>query len=125
MGQYEQIKSQRLKKLLNEGVVLVDIRRQDEWKMTGIVAGSVLLTFFYQTGAADPADWLQQLHQQVPIEAPLALICRSGYRTNLVCDFLCQTSPRDSLYNVAGGILGWLAAGLPVVPAADQAGLVS
>ncbi len=122
MPVYTQLQCRELKKLLAADLILVDIRRQDEWLSTGIIEGSLCLTFFDQSGNADAADWLRQLDQLVPVSKPLALICRSGYRTSLVCDFLSQVSGRAQLYNVAGGILEWLSAGLPVVQIIDQRG---
>ncbi|HEY5673673.1 MAG TPA: rhodanese-like domain-containing protein [Malonomonas sp.] len=117
-----QLQCHELKKLLAADLILVDIRRQEEWLSTGVIEGSLCLTFFDQSGNADAADWLRQLDQLVPVGKPLALICRSGYRTGLVCDFLSQVSDRAQLYNVAGGILEWLAAGLPVVKLDGQRG---
>ena len=120
MTDYRQVKGLELIKLINHGAYLVDIRRGDEWRTTGVVAESLLLTFFDQAGNADPAVWVQQLDLLVPLDKPLALICRSGYRTELVCDFLCQASSRTEIYNVTGGILGWISAGLPVEADPDR-----
>ena len=112
---YTQLQCHELKELLTGELVLVDIRREEEWAATGVIEGSLGLTFFDQSGNADAADWLRRLDQLVPVSKPLALICRSGYRTGLVCDFLSQVSQRAQIYNVAGGILDWLAAGFPIV----------
>lgn len=110
----QQINNQQLRDLLQRGGALVDIRREEEWRLTGVVEGSQLLTFFAQDGSSDPPAWLEQLTLLVPEEQPLALICRSGYRTGLIGDFLVEATQRSELYNVSEGILGWLAAGYPV-----------
>jgi len=111
---YQQLNNQELISLLQNGGVLVDIRRPEEWRLTGVVDGSHLLTFFAQDGSSEPLVWLEQLAQLVPEEQPLALLCRSGYRTGLICDFLLEVTPQREIYNVTEGVLGWLAAGLPV-----------
>ena len=113
-GKVSQIDNTRLKSLLEQGVAIVDIRRPEEWRMTGIVAESHLLTFFDEDGGNDPAAWLALLKPLVLPGEPLILICRTGYRTNLICDLLVETTEYQELYNVADGILGWIAEGFPV-----------
>ena len=43
---YQQMDNQQLIDFLKSGGVLVDIRRAEEWRLTGVVQGSLLLTFF-------------------------------------------------------------------------------
>ncbi len=112
---YKQVKAEAVPDLLKKGVAIVDVRRQEEWQLTGIVAGSELLTFFDAQGQSQPEEWLQQLNALVPDDRPLALICRTGHRTSLICEYLVEVTSRAEIYNVADGIFGWLGAGLPVV----------
>ena len=44
-GGYSNIDNAKLKELVNQGVVLVDIRRKEEWQQTGVVEGSKTITF--------------------------------------------------------------------------------
>jgi rhodanese-related sulfurtransferase len=112
---YIQVKSVDVPDLLNHGAAIVDIRRPEEWQLTGIVAGSELLTFFDAQGQSQPEEWLRQLNAIVADERPLVLICRTGHRTSLICEYLIEVTSRAKIYNVADGIFGWLGAGLPVV----------
>jgi len=114
-SKYFQMNNQQLRDFLTAGGALVDIRRQEEWQQTGVVAGSHLLTFFATDGSSNPDAWLAELDRLVPVEQPLALICRTGYRTELICDFLAEASGRKKIYNVTDGIFGWLAEQFPVV----------
>ncbi|SHJ74295.1 Rhodanese-related sulfurtransferase [Malonomonas rubra DSM 5091] len=114
-GKYFQMDNRQLQDFLAAGGALVDIRREEEWQQTGIVAGSELLTFFAADGSSHPEGWLKELDRLVPLEQPLALICRTGYRTGLICDFLTEVSKRKKIYNVTNGIFGWLAEQFPVV----------
>ncbi len=109
-----QVDNHGLQALLEQGVAMVDIRRPEEWRTTGVVAGSHLLTFFDEEGHSDPAAWLEQLRPLVKPGEPLILICRTGYRTGLICELLSVITEDRALYNVAEGILGWIAAGRPV-----------
>jgi rhodanese-related sulfurtransferase len=104
---------------MKQGGALVDIRRDDEWRLTGVVKGSHLITFFSQDGSCDPMTWLRKINLLVADDQPLALICRSGYRTGLICEFLEERTGRQQIYNLTNGILGWLAEGLPVAEVAE------
>ena len=48
----------RLSFLLEQQVTIVDIRRPEEWATTGVVAGSLLLTFYDEQGKYDLHAWL-------------------------------------------------------------------
>jgi rhodanese-related sulfurtransferase len=112
---YRQMDNRQLRQFLQQGGALVDIRRKKEWQLTGVVEGSLLLTFFAADGSSEPMQWLGELEKQVPPEAPLALICRTGQRTTVICEFLQQVFPERELYNITAGIYGWLTEGFPVV----------
>ncbi len=71
---YKQIKSVDVPELLYRGAAIVDVRRPEEWQLTGTVADSILLTFFDQEGNCNPEKWLQQLNQKVAGDVPLLLI---------------------------------------------------
>lgn len=71
---YKQISSAETPAILQQGAAIIDIRRPEEWQLTGTVADSILLTFFDATGNSDPTGWLQQLNQQVAADMPLILI---------------------------------------------------
>ncbi len=117
---FMQMNNQELSRFLQQGGLLVDIRRGEEWCLTGVIEGSLLLTFFAADGSSDPQDWLAQLNRQLPPDQPLALICRSGYRTGLIGEFLLEVTERKEIYHLTDGILGWLAEGFPVVTAGGE-----
>ena len=71
---YKQAGSTDTLELLRQGAAIIDVRRQDEWQLTGVVAGSHPLTFFDALGNSQPDEWLQQLDQLVPVGQPLLLI---------------------------------------------------
>ncbi|MCF6265862.1 MAG: hypothetical protein L3J57_04845 [Desulfuromusa sp.] len=71
---YKQIKSSRVSALLQQGAAIIDVRRPEEWQLTGIVAGSNLVTFFDAQRQSQPEKWLQQLNLLVPFDCPLILI---------------------------------------------------
>ena len=112
------IGSAELARLVASGVPVIDIRTAPEWKETGVVPGSHLLTFFDEKGNADPAAWLARADAIAKPGDPLILICRSGNRTKEAGRFLTQKAGYAKVYNVREGILAWMKEGRPVVPAA-------
>jgi rhodanese-related sulfurtransferase len=85
-----------------EGVLIVDVRRQDEYE-AGHVAGAVLI----------PLDELGARWEEVPAGAEVAVICRSGARSARAVQAL--NGAGRTTVNVAGGTLAWIEAGHPIV----------
>ena len=108
------IDNTQLKKLIEQGVTVVDIRTAPEWTETGVVKGSHLLTFFDDQGRYDAAAWLEQVQRIAKPGQPIVVICRSGNRTLPVSRFLDQTAKYRTVYNVRAGIRAWIDARLPV-----------
>ena len=117
-GEVVDIQNAELARLVAAGVRLIDIRTEAEWKETGIVPGSELLTFFDDKGRADPPTWLARVRGMAKRGEPIVLICRSGNRTKLVSKFLSEQAGYSKVYNVKDGIRAWIGERRPVVPAA-------
>ena len=98
------ISPQELEKRLQEGTVRVlDVRREGEW----------------QAGHITQADWrgLDTFPHGLPAlegSQPLAVHCKSGYRSMIACSLLERAGHRNVI-NVTGGFDAWQAAGLPEV----------
>jgi len=90
-------------KLPRGGVRVLDVRREGEWK-----AGRI----------ADAAWWpLDRFNGALPLaneNLPIAVHCKSGYRSMIACSLL-QRAGFQNVINVVGGLDGWQQAGLPVV----------
>lgn len=110
------IDSAELARLAASGVAIVDIRTAPEWKDTGVIPGSQLMTFFDENGRSDPQAWLEQLKTVVKPEQPVILICRSGNRTRAATQFLAQQAGYKTVYNARGGMNAWAREGRAVVP---------
>ena len=114
------VNNDALKKLIQEGVPLIDVRRKDEWLATGVVEGSHLLTFFDAAGRYDVEQWLHELEQIVSPGQPFMLICEVGGRTGSITSFLDKKLQLPGVHDVSAGIRGWIKAGEPVVPYAES-----
>ena len=114
------IDNDQLAKLQASGVPLIDVRTEGEWRDTGIVPGSRLLTFFNERGQANPSAWLERARAIAAPDKPVAVICRSGNRTQAVSRFLSEQAGYRTVYNVKQGINQWLREGRATAPAAPQ-----
>lgn len=104
-----------LKSLLQKKIPLIDIRRKDEWKSTGIVENSILMTFFDKNGKANTNEWLKELNKIANKKDPVILICRTGRRTGIISKFLSEKVGYRLIYDVTDGITDWIKKGNNVV----------
>jgi rhodanese-related sulfurtransferase len=113
------IDNEDLARLMAAGVPVIDIRTEPEWKETGIVKSSRLMTFFDERGRADPQSWLAKLAPIAKPDQPVILICRTGNRTGVLAKFLDEKVGYTKVYNVKHGIYGWMKERRPVEAAAQ------
>ena len=86
----------------DQGIYLVDVREIDEYE-SGHVAGARNI----------PLSEFSSRITELP-SSTIYMICRSGSRSMQVCEF-CVDNGLSDVVNIAGGTLGWLAAGNQVV----------
>ena len=111
------IDNAELARLAASGAAVIDIRTEPEWKGTGVLAGSKLLTFFDERGQVDAPGWLAKLKAITKPGQNVILICRSGNRSRTAAQFLTQQSGYKTVYNVTFGMVGWAKEGRAIVPA--------
>tara|TARA_R110002096_G_scaffold95817_4_gene214467 strand:+ start:1042 stop:1449 length:408 start_codon:yes stop_codon:yes gene_type:complete len=110
-----EVDAKGLEALMKSGVTVIDVRTPGEWKQTGIVEGSIPIMFFDERRKAHPQQWMQQASMHIKPESPVAIICRTGNRSKTVGTYLVKEHGYQNVYNVTGGIVGWLAKGNPTV----------
>ena len=95
---------QEVSDLLGSGPVqLIDVRESDEYA-AGRIAGSRLI----ELGAlSEQADTISR-------DEPVVFYCRSGARSAMATEAFAQAG--YDAHNMAGGLLEWDAAGLPLEP---------
>jgi rhodanese-related sulfurtransferase len=112
---YTNVDNAALKVLVDDGVKIVDVRRPDEWRTTGVIPGSALLTAFDASGRFNP-DFPAAFEALVNRDESVVLICQSGGRSTALARALSEQAGYTRIYNVAGGIAGWMEDGNPTVP---------
>ena len=110
------IDNEELARLSARGVPVIDVRTDGEWKESGVLAGSKLITFFDEAGRSNPPLWLEKIKAYAKPDQPVAVICRSGRRSQAVAQYLSEQAGYKTVYNVSKGMNGWLGEGRPVVP---------
>jgi rhodanese-related sulfurtransferase len=88
--------------LVEAGALLLDVREQDEWA-AGHAPQATLM----------PMSRLQAEHESLPRDRTIVCICHVGARSAAVTDAL-RAAGWDAV-NLAGGMVAWQRAGLPVV----------
>ncbi|MBS1226937.1 MAG: Rhodanese domain protein [Proteobacteria bacterium] len=106
-----------LARLAASGVAVIDVRTAGEWKETGVIAGSRLITFYDEQGRSDPPQWLEKVKAVAKPGQPVILVCRSGKRSDAAAKFLSAQAAYPTVYNVAKGLNGWVGEGRTLVPA--------
>ena len=83
--------------------VVVDVREDWEWE-AGHIAESVHI----------PLTELGPRLGELPGDRPIVVVCRSGARSQMAADAMANAGWDTA--NLAGGLLAWHAAGLPLEP---------
>jgi rhodanese-related sulfurtransferase len=82
---------------------ILDVRSAQEYKHDGHIAGAHLI----------PLGDLAGKLKQVPSDRMVVCVCRSGARSSAALAQL-QQAGYTNIRNLAGGMMGWQARGLPV-----------
>jgi DMSO/TMAO reductase YedYZ molybdopterin-dependent catalytic subunit/rhodanese-related sulfurtransferase/glyoxylase-like metal-dependent hydrolase (beta-lactamase superfamily II) len=106
-GRTPQISALRAQSLMDNGVVVLDVREPDEWT-EGYVPNAVLI----------PMGEVLARRDELPEDAPIIVVCRSGGRSAAITESL-RANGYEAV-NLTGGMCAWRAAGLPVVSHTPQ-----
>ncbi len=87
-----------------DGLILLDVRTQEEWIHDGRIDGAILI----------PIDTIHEHMAELPLDAEIIVYCHSGSRSNAVANFLARKG-YSNISDLAGGIEAWGWAGLPLV----------
>ena len=98
-----------------DGVIIVDIRRPEEWAQTGVIEGAETITAFEADGCLHH-NFQQQFMTLVPTpDTPVLLYCLMGARTTNLGAVLVGQLGFLHVTHLSGGILGWTADGYETI----------
>jgi rhodanese-related sulfurtransferase len=89
--------------LVGGGAPLVDVREAPEWAEARIPGAQWM-----------PMSTIGDWHGDLPRDGPVVVYCRTGVRSHAVVGALATRLGLSNLVNMAGGIVAWAAAGLPI-----------
>lgn len=101
---YRRISVQEARAMQEEGALVVDVRRPDEWE-SGHAAGAVHVPV---------DDFLAEAEGKLPKDADLLFICAAGVRSALAAEMAAALGfESERLYNIEAGTPKWIEAELP------------
>ena len=103
-----EVNNEKIKKLLENRVPLIDIRTEREWHETGVIKSSRLFTFFDKEGNYDFKKWMIKVEQIAGENGPVIIICRSGRRSRIVSNMLIKENSEYFIYHATNGIISWI-----------------
>jgi len=109
--------TETVQEAMKRDIVLIDIRRIDEWVDYGTIKGSHLITFFDGKGNYNVEKWLNRLTEIVSNKnQEFILVCAHANRTKVVARFL-KADGYTNVHDLEGGInYGWIDKGLKTIP---------
>ena len=97
------------------GVLVIDIRHEDEWRDTGIIEGAKTLTAFKKNGQIH-SDFQQNLFSLASSKStPILLYCRSGNRSSAIGNALKTQLGFSQVSHLSTGLAGWIREGYETV----------
>ena len=99
----------------DDGVIIVDVRRPDEWSHTGIIAGAKTITAFEANGNFNPHFKQKFMTLVPPAETPVLLYCLMGARTTNLGMALIDQLGYLNVTHLSRGIMGWTAEGYETI----------
>ena len=101
---YRRISVQEAYEMQQEGALVIDVRRPDEW-VTGHARGAVHIPV---------DDVLERAENELPKDRDLLFICAAGVRSGLAAEMASALEyDPDHLYNIEEGTPAWIQAQLP------------
>lgn len=104
-----------LKAAQAEGVLIIDIRREDEWRQTGIIEGAETITAFTEAGQLHPEFQNKFFALVTNPETQILLYCLAGNRSENLGNALLEQLGFTDVSHLSGGIQSWQNSNLPTV----------
>jgi len=107
MNELVDLQPRIVEKMINDNIVMIDVRREEEWKRTGLIKNSHLLTFFDDKGEYNLEDWMNKFEKLVTSkDQTFILICARGNRTRTIGNYLISQAYRNTSH-LFGGMVLW------------------
>ena len=108
------IDNRELSNLIEKEIKVVDVRTQNEWKSTGIIKGSFLISLLNENKKFIFEDWYEMFNNNFGKNKSIIFICASGIRSNYISHLVKKKDPDLIVYNLKKGINKWIRSGYKI-----------
>lgn len=97
-----------VEELIEKNIIMIDVRRPEEWEYTGVIKNTYKMTFFDMFGNVDIPTWMKEFEKLVTSKEQLfVLICAHANRTRTIGNYLIQNHGYTNVAHLAGGMALW------------------
>jgi rhodanese-related sulfurtransferase len=107
------IDNKKLKKLIKQGIPVIDVRTKKEWIKTGVISDTYLISMINEEGKYSLKDWYKQFSKIELKDDAVVLICAVGGRSSYIAKILQSTNKDIDIFNLEKGIKNWIAENNP------------
>ena len=105
------IDNRELSNLIEKNVKIIDVRTKKEWKSTGIIKGSFLISLLNTNKKFIFENWYEIFNNRFGKNKSVIFICASGVRSNYISHLVNKKKPDLIIYNLKKGINHWIRSG--------------
>ena len=100
-----------LKNLIEKDINIIDVRTQNEWKSTGIIEGSILISLLDKKNKFIFEDWYEDFNKKISKNDSVIIVCALGVRSRYISHLINKKKPDLKIYNLKKGINNWIRSG--------------
>ena len=108
------INNRELSNLIEKKIKIIDVRTENEWKSTGIIKGSFLISLLNKNKKFIFEEWYEMFNSKFGINKSIIFICASGIRSNYISHLVKKKNPDLIVYNLKKGINNWIRSGYKI-----------
>ena len=105
------LNNRELSNLIEKEIKIIDVRTENEWKSTGIIEKSFLISLLNKNKKFIFEDWYKMFNSKFGKNKSIIFICASGVRSNYISHLVQRKKPDLIIYNLQKGINHWIRSG--------------
>ena len=105
------IDNKELSNLIEKEIKIVDVRTQNEWKSTGIIKGSILISLLDKKNKFIFENWYEDFNKKMSKNVSVIFVCAVGVRSKFISNLVNKKKPDLKIYNLKKGINNWIRSG--------------
>ena len=74
--------------LIEKEIKIVDVRTQNEWKSTGIIKGSILISLLDKKNKFSFKNWYEEFNKKISKNESVIFVCALGARSKFISNLV-------------------------------------